>query len=354
MSAKDERTEKATAHKRQEERRKGRLFRNRDVVLAGVFLFEITFIKWNAGTAFSMYKEFFDRVLGQPAPQDFSLLYVQELSTATLLLMGKMLAPLLLLVLLFSFAGQLAQGGWNFASEGLQFNPTKLMPKNNFTRVFSATGLFDLFKSVVMFAIIGLLGWGAFARIWPSLPTWSFLSPRESASQALLLTYELAWNLGLAYAVVAALEFLVQRRQFEEGMKMTKQEIRDENKQLEGNPQVKGKIRQLQFRMSRRRMMKDVATANVVVTNPTHFAVALRYDAQTMQAPEVVAKGRDRMALKIRSLAQEHDIPIVENKPLAQLLYKQVEVGEAVPVELYRAVAEILAYLMRAREAFRN
>jgi flagellar biosynthesis protein FlhB len=354
MSAKDERTETATFHKRLEERRKGRLFRNRDVVLAGVFLFEITFIKWNLGTAFNLYREFYQRMLGQPVPRDFSFLYMQDLCTGVLLLIGKLLGPLMAMIFMFSFAGQLAQGGWNFSAEGLQFNFSKLMPKNNFTRIFSASGFFDLFKSVLMFSLIGLLGWNALLRLWPSLPTWSFQTPQDSAVNALAVTYDLAWNLGLAYAVVAALEFLVHRRQFEEGMKMTKQEVKDEHKQMEGNPQVKGKIRQMQYRLRRRRMMDDVAKANVVVTNPTHFAVALRYEAQAMQAPEVVAKGRGWLALKIRSVAQEHDIPIVENKPLAQLLYKKVEVGEAIPVELYRAVAEILAYLMRAREAFRN
>lgn len=354
MSTKDERTEHATRHKRREERKKGRLFRNRDVILAGIFLFEITFIRWNLGTAYSMYRDFFNRLLEQPIPRDFSIRYVQDLCTGSLLLMAKMLGPLMLLILVFSFAGQLAQGGWNISLKGLQFNPAKLMPKNNFTRVFSATGIFDLFKSVIMFVIIGLLGWSALARLWPALPTWSFLSPGDSVSNALSVSYDLAWNIGLAYVVVAAAEFFVQKRQFTQGMKMTKQEVRDEHQQLEGNPLIKGKIRQLQYRMARGRMMKDVATANLVVTNPTHFAVALRYEAQSMQAPQVVAKGRGWLALKIRSLAQEHDIPIVENKPLAQLLYKKVDVGEAIPVELYRAVAEILAYLMRAREAFRN
>jgi flagellar biosynthetic protein FlhB len=354
MSNKEERTETATGHKRQEERRKGRIFRNRDVVLAGVFLFEISFIKWNLGSAFSLYQEFYRRMLGQPLPRDFSFLYIQDLCTGVLLLVVKLLGPLMAMIVLFSFSGQLAQGGWNFSTEGFQFNFAKLMPKNNFTRIFSATGFFDLFKSVLMFSIIGFLGWNAIMGLWPSLPTWSFLTPRDSVANALAITYNLAWNLGLAYAVVAALEFLVQRRQFEGGIKMTKQEVKDEHKQMEGNPQVKGKIRQMQYRMARGRMMKDVATASLVVTNPTHFAVALRYEAGAMQAPEVVAKGQGWLALKIRSVAQEHDIPIVENRPLAQLLYKKVEVGEAIPVELYRAVAEILAYLMRAREAFRN
>jgi flagellar biosynthetic protein FlhB len=354
MSTKDQRTEKATANKLREERRKGRMFRNRDVVVAGVFLFEIVFIKWNIVAGFNLFREFCQRLLGQPVPRDMSPYYIQELSTAIALLLAKILGPLMALVLLFSFSGQLAQGGWNFALQGIQFSAAKMMPKNNFTRIFSATGFFDLAKSALMFTVIGLLGWDALAALWPQLPMWTFLRPGDSVAKVLGVTYNLAWNICLAYAVVAALDYLLNKQQFDESMKMTKQDVRDEFKQLEGNPQVKGKIRSMQFRLSRHRMIQEVAKANVVVTNPTHYAVALRYDSQAMQAPEVVAKGRGWLALKIRSVAEEQRVPIVENKPLAQLLYKKVEVGEAIPVELYRAVAEILAYLMKAREAFRN
>lgn len=352
MSTKDQRTEGATPHKLQEERKRGNIFRDREIVIAGVFFFEIVFIKWNLSAVFGQFRDYYYRLFDESVPPEFSIGYVQGLTTGALMLIIRVVGPLALLALALSFVGNVAQGGWNLAFEPLQLNPARVLPKNNFTRIFSGIGLFGLIKNLALFLIIARLGWLAIAGVWPKLPTWTLLSPQESNARTLGIVYDLAWDTALALIVVSAVHYYFQRQRFARDLRMTKQEVRDEYKQLEGNPIIKGRIRRLQMQLSRRRMMQEVPAASVVITNPTHYAVALRYDPQTMQAPKVVAKGRGWLALRIRAVAETNHVPIVENKPLAQLLYKKVEIDETIPVELYRAVAEILAYLMKAREAF--
>jgi flagellar biosynthetic protein FlhB len=163
-------------------------------------------------------------------------------------------------------------------------------------------------------------------------------------------TETLMWRIGFALAFLALFDYGLQRYRMMKTLKMSKEEIRNEAKESEGNAQVKGKIRRIQRDMARRRMIDDVKNATVVITNPTHFAVALQYNRDSMLAPKVLAKGRDILAARIREEARKHEIPIVENKPLAQALYKTVEVGETIPAQLFAAVAEVLAYLVRIKQ----
>lgn len=169
-----------------------------------------------------------------------------------------------------------------------------------------------------------------------------------------VISYELLFRVAVFLVILAGFDYAFEKYRFLEQLKMTKQEVREEFKEMEGDPLTKGRIRRIQRDMARKRMMADVPKADVVITNPTHFAVALTYKMDSMDAPKVIAKGVGFLALKIKELAREHDIPTVENKPLAQTLYKTVQVGDTIPASLYKAVAEILAYIYKARAAWRR
>lgn len=351
MASKDQRTEPASHHKRLEDRRKGKISRSKDIVSAGVFMAAILLLKWSMSTAYELFRSHIYTLLSEDLARSFTVDYVQELIFNLLSLLLRMVGPLVGAVFFLGIAGNIAQGGWNISGEPLKLNPSKLLPKNNFTRVFSGVGIFDLFKNVLLFLIIGRLGWKTISSHWAKMPQWSVLAPRVFAGEILTIIYDLAWDIGLAFLALAAVHFFVKKQNFAKEMRMTKEEVKDEAKQLQGNPIIKGKIRRLQMQLARRRMMQEVPSASVVITNPTHFAVALSYDSDAMHAPKVVAKGRNWLALRIREIAEQHQVPIVENRSLAQLLYRRVEVNDWIPVELYRAVAEVLAYLVKARRA---
>jgi len=327
------------------------MFRNRDIVLAALFLSEIMLLKSILSQGYDSFKAYFQELFRYPIPADFTVVYLREHINAILWLVVKMVGPLMLLVVTITFLGLFAQGGWNLTFEPLQIKLDRIFPKNNFLKFFSKSGLVRLAKEALLFTFIALFSWNLITDVWAQLPTWGKVSPEISLFKALSFTYGLAWNVGTVYLVMSALIFLFERRQFFTNLKMTKQEVKDEYKDQEGNPEIKSKIRGLQIQAARRRMMKAVPEATMVVTNPTHYAIALKYDPKSMPAPTVVAKGKNLIAEKIKAVAQEHKIPIVENKPLAQMLYKKVEIGEIIPVELYRAVAELLAYVMRIRES---
>jgi flagellar biosynthetic protein FlhB len=242
------------------------------------------------------------------------------------------------------------QGGWNFAPESLKFNWSRLNPGQGLKRFNVMQTGPDMLKNLVSVAVIGYLGYGAARGVVSETQRFPWLSPGGSASLAWGYTEALLWKIGFALAFLALFDYALQRYRLMKQLKMTKQELKGESKENEGNAEVKGRIRRIQREMARRRMIQDVQKATVVITNPTHFAVALLYQRDTMAAPKVLAKGRDILAARIREEARKHEIPIVENKPLAQALYKTVEVGDTIPAQLFAAVAEVLAYLVRIKQ----
>jgi flagellar biosynthetic protein FlhB len=242
------------------------------------------------------------------------------------------------------------QGGWNFAPESLQFNWSRLNPGQGFKRFNVMQTGPDMLKNLVSVAVIGYLGYGAARAVVSETQRFPWLSPGGSASLAWGYTEALLWKIGFALALLALFDYALQRYRLMKQLKMTKQELKSEARESEGNAEVKGRIRRIQREMARKRMIDDVKKATVVITNPTHFAVALQYSRDSMLAPKVLAKGRDILAARIREEARKHEIPIVENKPLAQALYKTVEVGETIPAQLFAAVAEVLAYLVRIKQ----
>lgn len=241
------------------------------------------------------------------------------------------------------FLANVLQFSFKATSKPLQPKPDKFNPINGFKRIFSKDSLFELLKSIVKLVVIGYVAYTSVRGNADDL----FVLYDIPLMQAIILCGEVIIDAGLkialVYLVVGIVDFLYQKHKFHEEMKMTKQEVKDEYKNTEGNPEIKGKQRQRMQEASRRRMMQDVPKADVVITNPTHLAVALKYDAEVSKAPIVVAKGEDFLAMKIRETAREHHVEIVENKPLARMLYANVDIGQEIPPELYQAVAEILA-----------
>jgi flagellar biosynthetic protein FlhB len=345
-----ERTERATAKRRMEARKQGQVALSREVpsalilmALLGVFFFAGTQVLEDLTRLFGeMYGQLHTtrlRTIG-----DASALVASLLRACALLL-----APMVLPLMIAGVAGNVLQIGFEIHAEPLAPKLSKLSPLAGLKRIASLRGLVELVKSLVKIVLIGAIAWSVVAGYMADFPT---LMRREVGGIwefTHTAAFRIIFYVCLTMVVLAVLDYAYQRWQLEENLKMTKQEVKDERKQAEGDPQIKSRIRSLQRQAAYHRMIAEIPNADVVITNPTHLAVALRFDPAEMSAPQVVAKGADHIAERIRDIARENHVPLVENKPLAQALYRMADPGEFVPVELYRAVAEVLAYVYRLK-----
>lgn len=261
--------------------------------------------------------------------------------------------PVLSAALALSVASGLAQGGLSFAPEALELKFDRFNPASKLGQIFSPVGLSNLLKSLLPFAAIAWVGTSAIREHWLAITHASFLNFRLFAAMIGSMAFEVTWKSGLVMLAWAGVDYLLTWQKMEGDLKMSHQEVREEHKSTDGNPVIKGRIRRLRRQMRRKQALAATATATVVVTNPTHYAVALRYTPD-MAAPQVVAKGQNLLAQQIKTLAIEAGIMLLENKPLAQALYKSVEVGEAIPSKLYQAVADILVIVFKAQAEVRQ
>jgi flagellar biosynthesis protein FlhB len=275
----------------------------------------------------------------------------EALRTAALDVATPVLLAMAPFMLILMFTGMMASA----AQVGLMFNLSALAPKFNrinplsgFKRLFSPRGLVELLKACAKIALIGYVAYSVVRGRIPALTQLSGMDPDESVRLIWMLSTDVGTRVGMVMLIIAMADYIYQRRQHEQSLKMTRQEVIEEMKTYE-NPLIRQRIRQQQRRMAMRRMMASVPKADVVITNPTHLAVALKYDAQTMRAPQVVAKGQQLTAERIRAIARENGVPIIERKPLARALYKMAEVGMEIPGDLYQAVAEVLAFVFSLR-----
>lgn len=261
------------------------------------------------------------------------------------------LLPLFAVLVLAALIAPISLGGWNFSTEALTPKFSRLDPIQGIKRLFSLNSLVELLKAIGKVAVVGISAYFVFNAFKMELPSLSWMAPEYAFGRMVEI---LAW---VAIWISASLIFIVlidvpfQLYQHNEKMKMTLQEIKDEMKSSEGKPEVKGRIRQLQREMANRRMMSDVPEADVIITNPTHFAVALKYDDGAMGAPELLAKGGDEIAFKIREIGEAYDIPVLQIPPLSRAIYHSTEIGETIPEGLYMAVAQILAYVYQLKQA---
>jgi len=265
----------------------------------------------------------------------------------------KLLALPLLILMIAAVAANVLQHKPTMAWKKLKPELSKISVIKGTTRMFGSQGAMNVVKSLLKLVIIGGV---ALAVVWPGLHQLKLMTTFELIDVINFIHQETIIMVTVIVAVLtalAALDFFYQRYDWFQNMKMSRQDVKDEHKQAEGDPQVKARIRQVRSERARQRMMAAVPSADVVVTNPTHFAVALKYDGETMAAPKLVAKGQDLIALRIREIADEHDVPIVENPPLARGLYSSVDLEQEVPPEFYKAVAEVISYVMRLRGKMR-
>ena len=255
------------------------------------------------------------------------------------------LAPILIIGFLVAFLSDLVQVRWKPTTKPLKPKFSKLNPISGFKKIFSVNSLVELVKSVLKIGLIVYVCFSYLKERWLLLFNLYDMSLMQAIGLAAETVTDLGIRISALYMVIALGDYIYQRVKFSNDMKMTKQEIKEEFKQMEGDPQIKGQIRAKMREASRRRMMQDLPKADVVITNPTHYAVAIQYDPEIADAPVVIAKGEDYMAARIKEVARENQIEIVENKPLARMLYANVDIGQAVPPELYQAVAEVLAFV---------
>ena len=339
-----ERSEQATSKRRQDFREKGQVVQSREVTTVAVLL--ATLLMWSFSGAW-----FWDRLCRLAADlwrvagtYPVTRLSMVNLLGEVLLKMGILLAPLFLVVMVVGFFGTFLQIGWLFTTKAFEPDLGKFNPIKGMGQFVSARAMVELLKSL---AKVVLVGWVAYKAVRAQFEHSLYLVDMDVVA-TLKFVGQVAGEVLVktcgVLVVLAGLDYLFVRWDMEKKMRMTKQEIKEEHKETEGDPQIKARIRSLQMQMARRRMMAEVPKADVVITNPTHLSVALAYRRGEMDAPQVVAKGADQVAMKIRELAREHRVPLVENVPVARALF-QVELGSAIPEELFKAVAEILAYV---------
>ncbi|MFZ5450952.1 MAG: flagellar biosynthesis protein FlhB [Thermodesulfobacteriota bacterium] len=346
-----DKTEKPTPKRRAEARKKGKVARSRDLSGALVLLTALlSLIIWGPGMGRKIM-EMLKLHLGHMRPGIVNPNQMSALFMDFGLTLGGMLAPIFISLSAMAIMGTFVQVGKIFSTEAIAPDLSRLQFFKGFAKFLSLNTIVELVKSLAKFLIIGLV---AFYSVKRELPEVMMLADQQAGQVVVHLAgtaFRVAARIIIALLALGGLDYLYQRYQFEKNLKMTKQEVKDEMRQVDGDPKVKARIRSLMKQMATKRMIADVRTADVVITNPTHFAVALKYDSATMTAPQVVAKGRGFIALKIIALAQEVGVPLVQNRELARALYRVVEVGRSIPLSLYKAVAEVLAYIYRLRGA---
>ena len=347
-----ERTEQPTPKRRADARKKGDVPRSRELTMMAVML--------SGSAALLLSGPFASRLLAAfsnsfqiDRAQAFDTGYLVQAfsSVAGAILTGLM--PLGIVLLAAVFLSTAAIGGWSFSFDAIKFKTERISPVNGLKRVFSANGLNELIKALAKFTLVAII---AISWLWWSVEDLAGLG-RQPIGSAISRAIEIC---GISLLVVscslifiASADVPFQLWQYRKKLRMTRQQVRDELKETEGRPEVKSRIRALQQQIATRRMMEEVPNADVVITNPTHFAVALKYDEATMGAPTVIAKGKDLIAARIRDLAEEHKVPLFSAPPLARALFRTTEVGDEVPARLYTAVAQVLAYIYQLNETLR-
>ncbi len=342
-----EKTQQPTEHRREEFRKKGDVAKSRELVSIGVLLGGFLTLYFFIGWMFELYNELqlfiFQRI-------NFSINSdnIGQILSYPILQMFKMLMPFFIAVVVISIGANVAQTGFLVSENAFKFDFSRINPASKFKQIFlSKQSFFELFKAILKLVIVGLISWfiilSSIGLIIDTL--------QRQISDILSITgvfvFKLILNSLILLLFLGFADFIFQKFQMEEKMKMTHQEIKDEYKQMEGDPFVKSKRRSKQREISMNRMMQEVPQADVIVTNPTHFAVALKYDRKKNRAPIVVAKGADFLAQKIKEVAKDSGVQIVENKMLARALYWNVDIGDSIPESLFKTVAELLAYVYK-------
>lgn len=348
-----DKTEKATPKKKADARKKGQVFQSREVSTAFILLILIVSLNVLGPSIYEQLTLYFKRIyqeyLVNAAALDFSTLANIYIESALVLI--KAVLPILLISMLAGLISGYVQVGFLLTLEPLKPQFSRLNPLKGFKRFFSLRAIVELLKSIIKIVIVSVVAYSYISSQTNEILNLIDTTVAEVMIYIASSAFSVALRICIALIVLGLLDYIYQKFDYEKNLKMTKQEVKEEFKQQEGNPEVKSKIKQKQRQMSMKRMMQEVPNADVVITNPTHYAVALKYDTQKSPAPFVIAKGQDYIALRIKEMAKQNKVEVVENKQLARTLYSTVDIGEAIPPELYQAVAEILAFVFNLKNA---
>ncbi|MBW2012815.1 MAG: flagellar biosynthesis protein FlhB [Deltaproteobacteria bacterium] len=347
-----EKTEKPTPKKRQELREKGEVAKSRELPSVAVLMSALIALSLFGSFTYSHIQLIMKGSFSLPTMNDLNisefLVFAQQVTVHFILA----LCPLLAAIFITAILSNIMQVGFVLSGESIIPKLSKIDPIKGFGRLFSKQGFMELFKSLIKLVVVSGI---AYVTVKSEMNNVAHLGEMELNvifSYIFMVFFKIFIRCGMAMIVLVIIDYAFQKWEFENRNKMTKQEVKDEFKRTEGDPLIKSRIKSIQMEMARKRMMQAVPEADVVITNPTHFAAALKYDSSTMNAPKLIAKGAGKIAEKIKKLAEEHDIPIVENRELARNLNSLVEIGQEIPQVLFQAVAEILAYIYKIRSNY--
>lgn len=346
-----DKSEEPTPHRLREAREKGQVAKSKEVTTAVLLISSYVLFRYTGEYVWNNLSSMATLILTQ-IPTIGDLTYA---SAGYILLLGIQamllcLAPIFGLTVFVAFASEALQTGFLFSMDPLTPKLERISPGEGFKRMFSLQGFVELIKSIVKILIVFWIMWGAIKDDVPYITILVKGQPFDAVALGGSIAYKVAFRVGLFYVAIAILDYLYKRWEYMRGLKMTKQEIKEEYKRLEGDPMIKQRMRELQRQVAYQRMMAAVPQADVVVTNPVHIAVALKYEVPKMKAPTVLAKGERKAAEEIKRIADEAYVPIVENEPLARSIYRTTDIGKQIPAEIYQAVAEVLAYVYKIKK----
>ena len=348
-----EKTEPATSKKLDDVRKEGQVAKSKELISAVSLLALFVLIKVYFGIVgeklLKVFQDFyntFDKIISSSAtglPMNLSLEAVKQMLISIVLIA----APFLIVAVIIAFLLNVLQQKWMVTAKPLQPKASKISPLSGFKRIFSVKQLVELLKAIAMMAVIGIVAYQTIKDKLPLILTFYNIPLYTAIAAVGNILVDMGIRVSAVFLIIGFADLIFQRHKFKTDNMMTKQEVKDEFKNSEGDPQVKGQVKRRMMEISRRRMMEALPEADVVITNPTHFAVALKYEPNSGKAPVVIAKGADYLAFQIKDKAKEYHIEIVENKPLARILYHNVDIGMEIPPELYQVVAEILARVLQ-------
>lgn len=346
-----EKTEKATPKKRKDERKKGNVFVSKDAVTAVSLIASFYGLKMFAPTILTSIQDLIKRYISIAGTKESFL--ISDIATTFVdlaVVFLKCAMPLVLIAVAVAIIVTMAQTKMLFTTKAAAPKFNRINPLNGIKKMFSLRAIIELLKSLIKIVVLLYIVYTVLVDEVATLPALIDMNPMTAMMKTGGIIMDVVLKSGIAFIFLAAADYMYQWWDFEKNMKMSKQEIKDEYKQIEGNPQIKGRQRNVQQQRARQRMMQNVPEADVVIRNPTHFAVALKFDRDKDRAPKVIAKGMDQLALRIVQVAEENDVYVTEDRPLARALYDAVEVGEEIPEEFYKAIAKILAFVYNLKE----
>ncbi|MBQ5332350.1 MAG: flagellar biosynthesis protein FlhB [Oscillospiraceae bacterium] len=352
----EEKTEEATEKKRRDARKKGQVLKSQDVAVVCSLFLSFFVLRITASSVFSRLGNFMTKYFSMAGEGIGDVKYIGKesfargIATDFFVIFFITTGALLAVSFITAIVSTGIQTKFLISFESLKFKLDKLNPINGIKRMFSLKGLFELAKSLIKMILLIVVVYNEIKDRLPEIVRLMFMEPIKGVVYIAETVFSIVMTLGMVFIAVAAVDFMFQRYSYENDLKMTKQEVKDEYKQMEGDPKIKSKRRAIQQQMANQRMMQAVPEADVIIRNPTHFAVALKYDPEKSSAPVVTAKGKDLAALRIADVAAEHDVPTVENKPLARGIYEKVEVGREIPAEFYQAAADVLWFVYNLKK----